>query len=447
MSGLCAVLDLAGERADLAHLRVAAGASVHRGADGIAYWIRDAVGLAHLALRSTPEAEGETQPTISDDRRLCLAADARIDHRHRLTDELREAGTLRAAHPTDAQLILAAYERWVEECPAHLEGDFAFALWDGRKRQLFCACDPWGARSLHFARFGNTLWVATDPAQLLALPGASRSIDPWWVVDYLLDIQLEPQRSPFDGVERIPAGHHLIASRGDVRLAPTPRAAGEELHADFSSTCLAALRSSAPVIGLAVDGGPAGDLLAATVDGLVAETAPRVELLTIDHRSVEPPSLAAPAIDSPYSGWRSAERELLRRLANCGARVLLTTQGGSAAAPEREVVAIPGWLNRDLVQATDLEGRRRAAKQVGPTTHNSYPRAVATDSLGLALRWQERIAGEQGIEVRHPFLAPFSSDQRLPPDALRGAAESRVAGLAVMQVATGQAVVVFKIDR
>ena len=64
--------------------------------------------------------------------------DARIDNR----DELRKNLNSQIVHLEeigDSEFILAAYQKWGEDCPKHLLGDFAFTIWDDKKQQLFCA--------------------------------------------------------------------------------------------------------------------------------------------------------------------------------------------------------------------------------------------------------------------------------------------------------------------
>ena len=75
-----------------------------------------------------------------------ITADAALYYR----DELLSALGTRDNSLDDAELILAAYLRWGEECVEHLEGDFAFVIHDPRKRTLFCARDPYGMRPLYY---------------------------------------------------------------------------------------------------------------------------------------------------------------------------------------------------------------------------------------------------------------------------------------------------------
>src|SRR5689334_7329297 len=90
--------------------------------------------MLHAALWSTPEAEWETQPQRHPDLDLWLSADARIDNR----DELRRAldHSVRKPLQTDADFLLASYQRWGDDLVQHVIGDFALALWDGKCQEL-----------------------------------------------------------------------------------------------------------------------------------------------------------------------------------------------------------------------------------------------------------------------------------------------------------------------
>src|ERR1700676_4116014 len=99
----------------------------YRGPDGSGTWTLGPVGLGHQQLCTTPESLSERQPLQSQDGKLCLTADARVDNRAELQADL-EAHGVRLRTDTDAELILGAYEGWGEDSPVHILGDFAFAL-------------------------------------------------------------------------------------------------------------------------------------------------------------------------------------------------------------------------------------------------------------------------------------------------------------------------------
>jgi asparagine synthase (glutamine-hydrolysing) len=120
--------------------------------------------------------------------------------------------------PSDAQLILAAYEKWGEECASQLVGDFAFALWDAARGRLFCARDPAGIRTLHYARAGSVLIVASGVDAVLAgLEGNAPVNEP-----LLLDMvnghwERWVTETAYLPISRLPQGYALTAERGELR--------------------------------------------------------------------------------------------------------------------------------------------------------------------------------------------------------------------------------------
>ena len=145
---------------------------------------------------------------------LALAADARLDDREALRDALgcREAGVC------DGDLILRAWRRWGPDCPNHLLGDYAFALWDARRRILFCARDHVGARPFYYARAGERFVFASAVPAVLAAPGVPDRLDDDFVAAHLTHIGLDTTTHTFfAAVRKLPPGHALTVT-GDGRL-------------------------------------------------------------------------------------------------------------------------------------------------------------------------------------------------------------------------------------
>ena len=108
---------------------------------------------ATLAIARQP---WELSPSISGDAlvvtdgELAIAADASIYYRDDLTAALARARVV-ATGSTASHLILAAYRAWGADCASHLEGDFAFVIWDGAAKRAVAARDFSGKRTLYFA--------------------------------------------------------------------------------------------------------------------------------------------------------------------------------------------------------------------------------------------------------------------------------------------------------
>src|ERR1700730_6850090 len=96
------------------------------GPDQESIWAERDVGLCRNLLRTVPEDDFDSQPLIGGGGRFVMVADIRIDNRADLAAALNVANS---ASLSDAALLLAAFERWHENCTDHIVGDYAFAAW------------------------------------------------------------------------------------------------------------------------------------------------------------------------------------------------------------------------------------------------------------------------------------------------------------------------------
>jgi len=149
------------------------GAMKRRGPDEQTRWVQTSLALGHCMLRTTPESLEERQPLASQDKKLVMVWDGRLDNREELRQELIAAGEALRDN-SDAELAIQAYAAWGEDCPRRLLGDFAFAVWDARRRRLFCALDHMGARPFYYALNQQFFAFASEEEALLELPGLSR---------------------------------------------------------------------------------------------------------------------------------------------------------------------------------------------------------------------------------------------------------------------------------
>src|SRR5213593_4056581 len=146
MSGIVGIVNFDGAPIDRDLLSRMTEFMSFRGPDAQGIWIDGSIGLGHTTLRTTWAAETENQP-LTLDGKVWLTADVRLDAREELLKKLQDKldrSLTRERIPSDAELILFAYEVWGEECLKHLIGDFVFAIWDGGAQRLFCARDHFG---------------------------------------------------------------------------------------------------------------------------------------------------------------------------------------------------------------------------------------------------------------------------------------------------------------
>lgn len=226
MSGIVGIINLDGAPVDRDLLRRMTDFMSFRGPDAQETWIDGNVGFGHTMLRTTWEAETETQP-LTLDGKVWLTADARIDGRNELIAglEAKLRTKLQIPHgsnghgsesriPNDAELILFAYQAWGEECVKHLIGDFAFAIWDSRTRQLFCARDHFGVKPFYYARAGHTFILSNTLNCVRLHPQVSDRLNEGAIGDFLLfGFNHELSTTTFADIQRLPPAHFLEASQ------------------------------------------------------------------------------------------------------------------------------------------------------------------------------------------------------------------------------------------
>lgn len=376
MSGIVAIVNFDGEPIDPEILRKMAEQCAYRGPDGIRYWIRGNVGMAHLALHSTPEATREAMPLLSADGNLCLTADARVDNRPELIPLLQVQGLPVDVHSTDADLILAAYQVWGVECPLRIIGDYAFALWDAREQRLFCARDAFGIRSLHYARVGSLLCAASEAQQIIQHPRAPRRLDEVAVADYLVNNLNDETRTLFQGVQKVAPAHLLIGGLSDTQTRrywdidpnfQTVHRNDDEYAAHFLEIFQRAvadrLRTQGETIGVTMSGGMDSTSVAAVAHKQLTKSPGQPHLVACSYRFdtlkecdetyysqamrdelgmdliyvpaenfwlLDDDEAFTPSLETPFMAEESLNRRMMQIFAARNARVWLTGHGGDS---------------------------------------------------------------------------------------------------------------------
>lgn len=187
----------------------------HRAPDGRNVWLGSDAGFGHGMLRTTPESLAEAQPLVGKDGVVVLVADARIDNREELAAAL---GLPVSSALADSALILAAWLEWGGDCAVKLIGDFAFAVWDSARRELFCARDSMGVRSFYYFCDEHVFGFATEIKALAEITGIAFELDEQRIVDHAIYAFEDSERTAFRGIRRLPAAHTLTLSGGRPRL-------------------------------------------------------------------------------------------------------------------------------------------------------------------------------------------------------------------------------------
>ncbi|GAA0305255.1 asparagine synthase (glutamine-hydrolyzing) [Streptomyces turgidiscabies] len=300
---------------------------VCRGPDDSGVWADRRATLIHTRL-AVIDVDGGRQPmTAGPDGRTDIGAspageepsavlsyNGEVYNFRELRTELTGLGH-RFVTRSDTEVVLHAYLEWGERCVEHLEGMFAFAVWDPRRRTLMLARDRFGIKPLYYARTGDGLAFGSEPKTLLAHPAVRPVVD----LDglrVLFSMARAPGESVYRDVQDLPPGHTLTCGPdGTVRLRrywqlearphedgldDTVRTVRELLESSVSRELVA----DVPLSVLLSGGLDSSAVAALAARALAREGGGRVRTATVTYSGYSDnfqPDLVRSAPDAPYA--------------------------------------------------------------------------------------------------------------------------------------------------
>ncbi len=283
MSGIAGILHLDGKEAQRCECEVMADALSHRGRDGIYFYNKGPVGMVQLQTFAAPR--GSPGHFFSED---AVVLDGRIDNAAPLSEHLQKFAS--GIVTNMAELLLTAHANIHDFSPAHLLGDFAFALWDSRKQKLLLARDPAGVKPLYYSFHENRLLFASEAKGILAFPGVPRQPDPVRLNEFKTFRFVSPERTFFGGLNRLPGGDLLMVSRAGLEKKSfyqpdthyTIRLPSHKKYAEqFREIFLEAVRCRLPETGtaaIALSGGVDSSSIACAAAKIQREERPGLKL-------------------------------------------------------------------------------------------------------------------------------------------------------------------------
>jgi asparagine synthase (glutamine-hydrolysing) len=274
--GLCGVVAL-GRPAETDTVSRMAAELDHRGPDGDGAFSAPGVALGFRRLAIIDLSDSGMQPFASADGELQLLHNGEVYNYRELRHELEAKGH-RFRTATDTEVILTAYVEWGEECVRRFNGMWAIALWDARRRRLFCSRDRFGVKPFYYRFEGGRFVFASELKAFRADPGATLRPNPRAVRDFVEQGYLDhTDETFFDGIVPLPPAHSLTLDDGGLRtsrywqLEPRDAPAGDPAEAVrelFLDSVRLRLRSDVPV-GTCLSGGLDSSAIACSVDHLL----------------------------------------------------------------------------------------------------------------------------------------------------------------------------------
>jgi asparagine synthase (glutamine-hydrolysing) len=189
----------------------------HRGPDEEGRYLNGRAGLAMRRLAIIDLAGGQ-QPIHNEERSAWIVFNGEIYNYKELRARLEKLGH-EFYTDSDTEAILHAYEQYGADCPKHLRGMFAFAIWDERKEELFLARDRVGKKPLLYAHVNDQLIFGSEFSALLLHPDIGREVLPEAIHHYLSFMCVPAPLTAYRQIKKLEPGHSLRFTRaGEIKL-------------------------------------------------------------------------------------------------------------------------------------------------------------------------------------------------------------------------------------
>ena len=186
----------------------------HRGPDDEGFYVNGSVGLAMRRLAIIDLKSGQ-QPIHNQDRSSWIVFNGEIYNYLELREKLEKLGHKFYTN-SDTEAIVHAYDEYGVDCPKHLRGMFAFAIWNEKNEELFLARDRVGKKPLLFALVNGQLIFGSEFSALLLHPDVSRDIQPEALDHYLSFMCIPAPLTAYRAIRKLEPAHWLRWRKGEI---------------------------------------------------------------------------------------------------------------------------------------------------------------------------------------------------------------------------------------
>ena len=188
----------------------------HRGPDEAGIYIDNCIGIGHARLSIIDLTSG-IQPIHNEDESLWIVYNGEVFNFPELREDLIKKGH-RFYTQTDAEVVLHLFEEKGPSSLNDLNGQFAFAIWNSKDKELFLARDRIGICPLHYRVRNNRLIFASEIKSIFMADDLPRAIDPIAMDQIFTFWAPLPGRTFFKDIKELPPGHYLKLSHGNISI-------------------------------------------------------------------------------------------------------------------------------------------------------------------------------------------------------------------------------------
>lgn len=185
----------------------------HRGPDHGAHFWENGIGLGYRRLKII-DLESGNQPLYNADGSLVVVYNGEIYNFQDLRSELIKAGYVFKTK-SDTEVLVHGYQEWGLDLLPRLNGMFAFAIYDRKKRQLLLCRDRFGVKPLFYTWIKGNFYFSSELKTLTQIPGFDRTLDMEALSLYLAQMYIPQPWTIYKNARRLEAGHCLLLSEGN----------------------------------------------------------------------------------------------------------------------------------------------------------------------------------------------------------------------------------------
>lgn len=188
---------------------------VHRGPDSEGLWTDETVALGMRRLSIIDLKTGD-QPVFSEDRSVVVMMNGELYNYREVRAELEKDG-FKFVTKSDTEILPHLYQKFGDAFIDHINGMYAFSLWDSRRKKLIIARDRFGEKPLYYGVFDGKLIWASEPKAILAHPSVKPELDLNALRHYVSFDYVPAPMSIYKGIHKLPAAHVLVVENDEVR--------------------------------------------------------------------------------------------------------------------------------------------------------------------------------------------------------------------------------------
>lgn len=214
MCGICGILHIGESYAvpDRLLVRDMTRRLTHRGPDHEGYYDDPVISLGHRRLQIIDLVSGN-QPIANEDNTIQVIFNGEIYNYNELRRDLIRDGHVFTTS-SDTETIVHLYEKYGANFISHVDGMFAIALWDMKKRSLYLYRDRLGQKPLYYYRKDHCFYFASEIKSLACIPGVTQSLDMRSVFDYSVLSYCPPPQTIFSDVKKVLPGRCVHVEQG-----------------------------------------------------------------------------------------------------------------------------------------------------------------------------------------------------------------------------------------